>query len=78
MRFQVRGRTLRPIVREIEQADVNAATELSIHTRAGVRPVSQVAANHFVGANGTSGTPMGGMRIRGGYFAPQIKSSKFV
>lgn len=77
-RFQKRGGQFNPILREVGQQDIDAATALAIHTSATLRRrAPQAPNNRFIGANTTSGFPAGGQRIRGGTSNP-IRNSKFV
>lgn len=77
-RFQHRGGQFNPIVREVGQQDIDAATELAIHTASTLRRrAPQAPTNRFIGANTTTGFPAGGQRIRGGTSNP-IRNSKFV
>lgn len=71
------GGATRPIIREVDQSDINAAFEMAVHQRVGIRAVPNASPGLLVTNPAIAGVVVK-RSAGGGYFNPPDKTSKFV
>lgn len=71
------GKATRPIIREVESDDINAAFGMAVHESVGIRAVPNASPGLLVTNPAIAGVVVK-RSAGGGYFNPPDKTSKFV